>query len=169
MRFTKFLAGAAILAAASPAIAQEPGRIGIVNTARIMRDALPAQRAQRQIEAEFRKRDQEMAGLADQLRRMREDLDKNAITMGESARQAREREFGELNREFQRKQRLFNEDLAQRRNEASAQIIEKANRAIRQIAEQDKLDIIFQDAVFSSPKLDITDRVIKALDRAEPQ
>jgi outer membrane protein len=172
MRFTQLLAGAAILwAAASPVIAQkpEPGRIGIVNTTRIMRDAAVSQRAQRQIESEFQKRDQEMAALAERIKRMSEDLQKNALTMSESVRQGRERELGDLNREFQRKQREFNEDLAQRRNEASAQVIEKANRVIRQIAEQDKLDIILQDAVFSSPKLDITDRVIKALDQAEPR
>ena len=71
-----------------------------------------------------------------------------------------------MNREFQRKQREFREDLNQRRNEELAQVVEQANRVIRQIAEQEKFDIIFQDAVFASPRIDITDKVIKALERA---
>jgi len=73
-----------------------------------------------------------------------------------------------MNRDFQRKQREFREDLNQRRNEELAQVVEQANRVIRQIAEQEKYDIIFQDAVFASPRIDITDKVIKALDGNKP-
>ena len=143
------------------------GKFGFVNTERILRDAIPAQRAQKKIEAEFQKRDQELARLADQLKRMQDELEKNSVTMSESQRRTKEREFGELNRDFQRKQREFREDLNQRRNEELAQVVEQANRVIRQIAEQEKYDIIFQDAVFASPRIDITDKVIKALDQGK--
>ena len=151
--------------AAAPASA---GKFGFVNTERILRDAAPAQRAQKKIEAEFQKRDQELARIADQLKRMQEDLEKNSVTMSEAQRRAKERDFGDLNRDFQRKQREFREDLNQRRNEELAQVVEQANRVIRQIAEQEKFDIIFQDAVFASPRIDITDKVIKALEQGKP-
>ena len=163
-----------VVSAVLPAAAQQPqapavsGKLGFVNTERILRDAVPAQRAQKKIEAEFQKRDQELAKIAEQLKRMQDDLDKNAMTMGETQRRNREREFADLNREFQRKQREFREDLNQRRNEELAQVVELANRVIRQIAEQEKFDIIFQDAVFASPRIDITDKVIKALDSGKP-
>jgi outer membrane protein len=88
--------------------------------------------------------------------------------MSETQRRAKERDFGDLNRDFQRKQREFREDLNQRRNEELAQVVEHANRVIRQIAEQEKYDIIFQDAVFASPRIDITDKVIKALESGKP-
>ena len=85
------------------------------------------------------------------------------------ARRTREREFGELNRDFQRKQREFREDLNQRRNEELAQVVEQANRVIRLIAEQEKFDIIFQEMpAYVSPRIDITDKVIKALDGKPP-
>jgi len=172
------LALAAALAAA-PAVAQDKpaaapgasvpiGKFGFVNTERILRDATPAQRAQKKIEAEFQKRDQELARLADQLKRMQDELEKSSVTLSESQRRTKEREFGELNRDFQRKQREFREDLNQRRNEELAQVVEQANRVIRQIAEQEKYDIIFQDAVFASPRIDITDKVIKALEGKPP-
>jgi len=86
------------------------GKFGFVNTERILRDAIPAQRAQKKIEAEFQKRDQELARVADQLKRMQDDIEKNSVTMTESQRRTKEREFGELNRGFQRKQREFRED-----------------------------------------------------------
>jgi outer membrane protein len=167
------LFAAALAAAALPLAAQQQpppltGKFGFVNTERILRDAAPAQRAQKKIEAEFQKRDQELARVAEQLKRMQDDLDKNSVTMGEAQRRNREREFADLNRDFQRKQREFREDLNQRRNEELAQVVELANRVIRQIAEQEKFDIIFQDAVFASPRIDITDKVIKALEAGKP-
>ena len=161
------LASAAALAQDKGATAPT-GKFGFVNTERILRDAVPAQRAQKKIEAEFQKRDQELARIADQLKRMQEDMEKNSVTMSETQRRAKERDFGDLNRDFQRKQREFREDLNQRRNEELAQVVEQANRVIRQIAEQEKFDIILQDAVFASPRIDITDKVIKALEGNKP-
>jgi outer membrane protein len=168
---------AAVLAAlAVPAAAQvtQPspapgGKFGFVHTERILRDSVPAVRAQKKIEAEFQKRDRELAGIAGELKKMQEDLDKNAMTMSEAQRRTKEREFSELNREFQRKQREFREDLNQRRNEELAQVVEQANRIIRMIAEQEKFDIIFQEMpAYVSPRIDITDKVIKALEGKPP-
>jgi len=158
--------GCAALAAA----AQVPltGKFGFVNTERILREAVPAQRAQKKIEAEFKKRDDELAKIAADLKKMQEELEKNAVTMSESQRRNKERDFGELNRDFQRKQREFREDLNARRNEELAQVVQQANGVIRQIAEQEKYDIIFQDAVFASPRIDITEKVIKALEAGKP-
>jgi len=158
------LAVVALFSAAAPAAAQV--RIGFVNTERIFRESEPAVRAQKKLEKEFEKRDQELQRLGKQLQTMRENLDKNGMTMAESERAKKEREFADLNRDFQRKQRVVREDLNQRRNEELAAVLERANKVIRQIAEAEKYDIIFQDAVYFSPRIDVTEKVIKAL--AEP-
>src|SRR2546429_995995 len=172
MKLQTILLSAALLSAATPAAAQDKppvtGKFGFVNTERILRDATPAVKAQKKIEAEFQKRDQELAHAAEQLKKMQDELEKNSVTMSETQRRTKEREFGDLNRDFQRRQREFREDLNQRRNEELAQVVEQANRVIRQIAEQEKYDIIFQDAVFASPRIDITDKVIKALEGKPP-
>ena len=157
-----------LLGFAGAGAAQGDGKIGFVNLDRILRDAAPAQRAQKKIEGEFSKREQELAKLAEQLKRMQETLEKNAMTMSETDRRNRERDFGEMNREFQRKQREFREDLNQRRNEELSGILERANRVVRQIAESEKYDVILQEAVYANPRIDITDKVIRALDDAPP-
>ena len=157
----------ALLAFASAGQAQAE-KIGFVNLDRILRDAAPAVRAQKKLEAEFQKREQELARTAEGLKRMQETLEKNAMTMSETDRRNRERDFGEMNREFQRKQREFREDLNQRRNEELSGILERANRVVRQIAESEKYDVILQEAVYASPRIDITDKVIRALDDAPP-
>lgn len=142
-------------------------KVGYVNTQRIFRDAPAAQKAAKKLEGEFAKRDQELQRMAKQLQGLQENLEKNSVTMAETERRSKEKEFGELSREFQRRQREFREDLNLRQNEENAAVIEKANKAIKQIAESDKFDLILQDVVWVSPRLDITDRVIKALSEAK--
>jgi outer membrane protein len=138
-------------------------KVGYVNTQRIFRDAPAAQKAGKKLESEFSKRDQELQAMAKQIQALQASLEKNSVTMAETERRAKEKEFAELSREFQRRQREFREDLNLRQNEENAAVIEKANKAIKQIAETEKYDLILQDAVVVSPKIDITDRVIKAL------
>ena len=138
-------------------------KVGYVNTQRIFRDAPAAQKAAKKLEGEFSRRDQDLQKMAKQLQGLQENLEKNSVTMAESDRRNKEKEFGELSREFQRKQREFREDLNLRQNEENAAVIEKANKAIKQIAEAEKYDLVLQDVVWVSPKLDMTDRVIKVL------
>ena len=142
-------------------------KIGYVNTQRIFREAPAAQRAAKKIEAEFSKRDQDLQRTAKQLQALQESLEKNGVTMAETERRSKERELNEMSRDFQRKQREFREDLNLKQNEENASIIEKANKAIKQIADAEKYDLIVQDVVWVSPKLDITDKVIKSLTEAK--
>src|SRR5712691_8388751 len=155
---------AAFFGAVCPALAQTS--IGFVSLERVLREAPAAQRAQKKLEQEFSQRGQELSRLAEQLKKMQENLEKNAVTMPESERQKREREFGDINRDFQRKQREFNEDLGHRRKEEFEGVLERANLAVRQIAEAEKLDVVLQNeqVVWASTRIDITDKVIKALE-----
>ncbi|KAF0164954.1 MAG: putative outer membrane protein [Rhodocyclaceae bacterium] len=155
------LAGIALVSFSVGALADS--KIGFVNSQKILNDAPQAARAKKKIEKDFEKRDQDLQRIAKQLQGLQENLDKNAVTMAESDRRTKEREFADLNREFQRKQREFREDLSQRQNEEMAAIFERVNKIIKQIAEAEKYDIIFQEAVYANPRIDITERVIKAL------
>ena len=158
----------AALAAASfalPAAAQE-ARIAAVNSERILRDSQPAKAAQSKLEAEFAKRDRDLQDTAAKLKAMSDKLDKDSAVLADADRTRRQREQSDLDRDFQRKQREFREDLNQRRNEELAQVLERANRVIRSIAEQRKYDLIVQEAVYVNPRIDITDDVLKALNAA---
>jgi len=158
------IAALGLCLAAPAVVALAQSKIGVVQIERIVRDSGPALRAQKKLEAEFAKREAELSKIADQLKRMQDELEKDGVTMSEAARRTKERDFSELTRDFQRKQREYREDVNQRRNEELSQVIEQANRIIRQIAEAEKYDIIFQEAAYANPRIDITDKVIKALD-----
>jgi outer membrane protein len=168
MHRTLSLVAVAALCAAPAGAAFAQGKIGVVQIERIVRDSVPAVRAQKKLEAEFARREQELQKQSDQLKRMQDELEKDGVTMSETQRRNREREFNDQSREFQRKQREYREDVNQRRNEELAQVIDHANRVIRQIAEAEKYDIIFQEAAYANPRIDITDKVIKAMESKPP-
>ncbi|MDR2925421.1 MAG: OmpH family outer membrane protein [Azoarcus sp.] len=162
MKVRAFSVLALILMGASQ-LALAETKIGFVNTERVMRESAPAVRGQQRIEKEFSKRDQELQRMAKELEALQKELGNENSKMSATERQKKDRSLGELGREFQRKQREMREDLNQRRNEEMAAIIEAANKAIKQIAEAEKFDVIFQDVVYANPRIDITDKVIKAL------
>jgi outer membrane protein len=161
--FLKSSAAAALLALAALGAQAQELKIGYVNADRVLRDATPAKAAQAKLEAEFGKREKELADMANKLKAAGEKLDKDAPTLAESERNRRQRELVEQNRDFDRKRREFQEDLTQRKNEELASVVERANKVMKQIFDSEKYDLIIQEAVFAGPKIDITDKVIKAL------
>jgi outer membrane protein len=156
-----------VTASASCLAISQDLKIGFVNSDRVLREAQPAQAAQQKLEAEFAKRNKELEDTAARLKGLADKLEKDGAVMQEAERTRRQRELSELDRDFQRKRREFQEDLNQRRNEELASVLERANRTIRQIAEQEKYDVILQDAVYFSPKVDLTEKVIRALNAAK--
>ncbi|MDE2598019.1 MAG: OmpH family outer membrane protein [Rhodocyclaceae bacterium] len=147
---------------AAPYAAAE-SKIGFINLQRVSNEAPQAQRAMKKIKAEFERRDQDLQKMSKQLQTMQDKLEKDGVTMSDADRRSREREFADLNRDFQRKQREFREDLSVRQNEELAVLYESVNKVIRRIAETEKYDLIVQEAVYFSPAIDITPKVIKAL------
>jgi len=159
----KSSACAALIAFAALGAQAQELKIGYVNADRVLRDAAPAKAAQAKLEAEFGKREKELADMANKLKAAGEKLDKDAPTLSESERTRRQRELVEQNRDFDRKRREFQEDLTQRKNEELASVVERANKVMKQIFDTEKYDLIVQEAVFAGPRIDITDKVIKAL------
>jgi outer membrane protein len=153
----------ALLATVSGDAQSADFRMGFVDIERVLREAAPAVKAQKKLEVEFSKRDQELQRLAKQLKDLQDSLEKTGASLPESDRRTKERDFADMTREFQRKQRESREDFNQRRNEELASVVERANKAITQIAESEKYDLVLQEAVYRNPRIDITDKVIKAL------
>jgi outer membrane protein len=166
---TQWLAAAAAVSflAASPFAGAQELKIGVVNSDRILRDSQPARAAMQKLEAEFAKRDKDMQEMGARLKVSAERFEKDGPVMSESDRVRRQRELAEMDREFQRKQREFREDFNQRRNEELQGLLERTNRIIRQLAEQEKYDLIVQEAVYFNPRIDITERVLRALNAAK--
>lgn len=140
-------------------------KIGYVHTERVFRESALAVKAQKKLEQEFSKREQEIQKMVRQARDLQSGLEKEGLTLSESEKNRRERDLANLNREIQRGQREFREDLNMRKNEEFASVHEKARKVINDIAEKEKYDLILEQVVFAGPRVDITERVLKALER----
>jgi outer membrane protein len=158
----KMILAVALAAVAFGAQAVEM-KIGFVNTERVFREAAPAKRAQQKLEREFAARNSELAKVEKQGRDLQNELERENVTLPEAQRREKERQLADISRNFQRLQREIREDLNLRRNEELASVQERATRVINQIAEQEHFDLIVQEAVFASSRIDITERVIRAL------
>ena len=156
----------AVMALAAGSVAAQ-SKIGFVNTERIFRESDAAKRAEKKLEGEFSKRERELSELTTRLRTDGEKFQKDIPVMSESQRNQRQRAIGDLELDVNRKQREFNEDVNRRRNEEFSTVLQSANRALKQIAEKEGLDAVFQDAAYANPKLDLTDKVLKALAEAK--
>ena len=138
-------------------------RIGVVDTERILRESAPAVQAEKKIEKEFELRDLEMKKIAKQAKDIQLYFDKEGMTLLDAEHRSKERELANLNVNLQRMQREFREDLNLRKNEELALVLERANKAIKAIAESEKYDLVLQEAVYRNPKIDITDKVLQYL------
>lgn len=161
-RISLLLSSLLLCAATLPALAQE-SKVAFVNTDKVLRESNFAKQAQAKLEQEFAKREKEVSDLGVALKNASEKLERDAPTLSESQRVQRQKQLVEQDRDFQRRRREFQEDLNARKDEELRQVLERANRVVKQVAEAEKYDVVLQEAVYINPKHDITDKVIKAL------
>ncbi|QPF74888.1 OmpH family outer membrane protein [Roseateles sp. DAIF2] len=162
-KLLKSVAVAAMLCASAAGLQAQEIKIGYVNSERVMREANLAKVAQAKLEAEFGKREKELKDLETKLRGAADKLEKDAPTLSEAEKNRRQRDLVEADRDLQRKRREWQEDLTQRKNEELSVLVDRANKVIKQIFDADKYDLIVQDALHASNRIDITKKVIDAL------
>lgn len=138
-------------------------KIGVVNVDRILRDSNVAKAAQAKLESEFLKREKDLNDALNSFKNAADKFDREAITLSETQRVARQKQLFEQDRELKRRQREFQEDLGARKTEENQMLFEKAGRAVKQVAESEKYDMVLQEAAYFNPKHDITEKVIKVL------
>jgi outer membrane protein len=165
--FTRQISLALVLGLATFGVQAEEIRIGFINTDRIFKEANTAKQAQSKLEQEFSKREKDLNDSGTALKNAVEKFEREAPTLAESQRVARQKQLGEQDRDFQRKRREFQEELNARKNEEFQLVLERANRVIKQVAETEKYDLVLQEAVYINPKHDITDKVLKVINAAK--
>jgi len=156
-----------VLAVSVVGASAQESKIGYINTQRITTESAPAKAAQTKLEQEFSKRQKELADQQAQLKSFTEKFERDQPTLSETQRTSRSKEFTELGRDFQRKQREFQEDLNGRRNEELQQVLDKATKAVKLVAEAEKYDLVIQEVVYSNSKHDITEKVLRILNNGK--
>lgn len=162
---SKFAAGLALGWLAMAPVHAQSSRIAWLSSERIYNESRLAKLAGDKLADEFSRREKALQDMANRLKNANARLEKDGMSMQEAERVKLQKEAYELDRDFQRRQREFREDLNQRTNEERAAIADKATRIIKQLAQTEGFDIVLQDAVWASPRIDITNKVLEALDK----
>ncbi|MES2583564.1 MAG: OmpH family outer membrane protein [Pseudomonadota bacterium] len=153
----------ALLAVATVGASAQDFKVGVVNIQRITNESMPARSAQAKLEQEFSKRQKELVELQTSFKAFGEKFERDAPTLSEGQRAARQKEGAELSRDLQRRNREYQEDLNGRRNEELQQVLDRATKAVKQVADSEKYDVVIQEVVYVNTKHDITDKVLKIL------
>ncbi|MEA3292017.1 MAG: OmpH family outer membrane protein [Pseudomonadota bacterium] len=141
--------------AAAPAQAADL-KIGYVDAIKLVEQAPQGEAALKKLEREFGKREKSITAKRDRARRLQADLDKTPTD--KKAQQLRD-----LKRDLAREQQEFREDYSLRRNEELGKLQKAVTDVIVGIAKKEGYDLIVQNAVYFSPKVDMTDKVLKKL------
>ncbi len=153
---------------AATTVSAQDLRIGVVNMERILRDSQSAAQASERLNTEGQRRQEEIDALTKRFKQRLERFEQGAPDMTESERVAERRELAEMERDVARRSREARDEFNQRRNEEVLLLQSRAGRVIQQIAEKEKFDLVLYEFFYASPKVDITERVMKELDRDVP-
>lgn len=163
-RYSSILACLAMTLPAVSIYAQETGlKIAFVSLERILSESKMAKDAEVKMKSEFGAREKDLRDSISKIKGQAAQLDKDAAILPEAERIRKQRELSDADREIQRKQRELIEDTQRRGAEERAKIFERANQVLKSIVDQKKLDLVVQEAAFVSPRVDITNEVIAAL------
>ncbi len=161
MKF-KFLAFATLILASLSAYADL--KVGFVQVDKILQDAPQTIESNKKLEKEFSSRTDKLKADVKSLKEKEAAFSKDAITMKESERDAKEKLLSQLRVDVQRKERELREDINIRRNEELGGLQEQINKAVTTVAKAENFDLILYNGVaYASEKIDITDKILKSL------
>lgn len=155
---------AATLLAAGAATAADL-KIGVVNMERILRESKTAIEASDRLNAEGQRRQEEIEGISRRFKARLERFEKDAPSMTESERVQERRSLAEMERDVTRRSREAREEFNQRRNEEVLLLQNRAGRVVQELAKKEQFDLVLYEFFYASDRVDLTSRVIEALDR----
>ena len=139
-------------------------KVGYVQVDKILQEAPQTSESGKKLEREFAPRSSELERMAKQIKDVETSLDKDGLTISETDRRNKERDLSNLKIEFQRKQRELREDVNLRKNEELGSLQDRINKAVTAVSQAEGYDLVVYGGVaFASPKIDITDKVLKSL------
>ncbi len=132
---------------------------------RILRESKTAIEASDRLNAEGQRRQEEIEGISRRFKARLERFEKDAPSMTESERVQERRSLAEMERDVTRRSREAREEFNQRRNEEVLLLQNRAGRVVQELAKKEQFDLVLYEFFYASDRVDLTSRVIEALDR----
>jgi outer membrane protein len=163
---SKFLLAATLAVAAvasGVANAQSNLKIGVINVGRLLEQSPQTESVTKKLQDEFAPRQRDITALRQKLQTQQDTFQRDAPVMGEEERLNLERQIRDAQRELQRTENEYLEDLNLRRNEEVGRLQREVLQQVQEYARAQKFDLVIADAIFVSTAVDITDEVLAVL------
>ena len=140
-------------------------KIGVVDLQKIMQTSNQMKSIQQKLETEFKPRRDKLVAVETSLKSDMEKFKRDGAIMSASQKKDLEKKIVTAQQQFERDGQQYQQELSSAHNEAMEGLYTKVRSAISKIAQDEKYDLIVQKdaAPFSSQSLDVTDKVIKAI------
>jgi len=149
----------------STGVFADGSKIGVVDLQKIMQTSDEVKTIQTKLEETFKPRRDKIMGMEADLKKEMETFKRDSSIMNQAKRKELEQKIVAAQQAFEQEGQQYQQELSAAHNEAMEKFYNKIRTAIAKVAEDQKYDLVFQKdaAPFSNEKLDVTDKVIKAV------
>lgn len=165
MIVSKFTLAAVAVAALVSGAANAQGnlKIGVINVGRLLEQSPQTETVTKKLQDEFAPRQRDITAMRQRLQTQQETFQRDAPVMGEDERLSLERQIRDAQRELQRTENEYLEDLNIRRNEEVGKLQREVLQRVQDYARAQQYDLVIADAIYVSTAVDITEKVLTAL------
>lgn len=140
-------------------------KIGVVDLQKIMQTSSQMKAIQQKLEKDFKPRRDKLIAMEDGLKKDMEKFKRDSAILNQTQKKDMEKKIVAAQQSFEREGQQYQQELSTAHNEAMEELYGKIRKAINKVADTEKYDLVLQKdaAPFSTPKLDITESVIKQI------
>lgn len=169
MKNTKFYVLGLILASGLNATAATDVKIGIVDIPKAIQATKEGQKIKKNLEEEYNKKKADLEKKVKDISTMQADFEKKSLVLSDEARLKKQQEIDTEKQKYMELREKNMQDLAKKDRDLSQPMIKKLNDVINEIAQKEGFTMILhkndQNLVWATKELDITDKVVKALEK----
>ncbi|MBT1071349.1 OmpH family outer membrane protein [Pelotalea chapellei] len=139
-------------------------KIGYIDMQRAINTSESGKEAKEQLATRLKKYQDEINTRQEDLKRLKDELEKQGMLLSESARAAKEKDYQQKLKEFQRFTKDAQDELQGKDEEFTRKILEAMEKVIQEYGRKNGYTFIFvknESMLFVDEKADLTDEVLK--------
>ncbi len=144
--------------------------VAFVDIKRVIVESNEGKEIQKTLTAEADRLKKTLDGKQDELQKLKDAIEKQGATITPEARADKEKQYQTKLKDYQRLYGDYQQELQQKDNEYTQKILQEIEQIIKNLGEKEKYSFILEKnqagILFSTPSVDITDRVIAAFNES---
>ena len=154
----------------TPAMA-DAAKVGVVDLQKALNLSNAGKDAKSKITEKVKEFEGKIESQQNELKKLKEELEKQAVLLSDDARGAKERDYQQKLKDFQRFTKDRQEELQQLDAQYTNQIVEKLLDMAQEMAKKEGFDILLErgsgGVIYNAESIDLTDKLIAASDAAK--